>query len=596
MSLFDAHGDLVEARARLRSQVDEILAALESGRLPRPHEREQVDLKEEAGRRDRRGGVLPGERQNPQAVEQLAREVPCMANTPGGGALIVGVDDSGRVLGTELDVEWLRHRIFERVDIAPAVEQRLVRGERLLVLYVAETREPVEDPENKIRWRVGDHCVPVDRSEWWLRRQERAGLDVMAAVTGRTIADVALGALVTARRYLISGNDDETADTTDTELLGRLGVLRPDGALTQAGVLAFCPAPRTLIELTRFDVPGGDVLNPPTDLSGLALVEQLAAVESDLLAFNVATTVHRGFAEIPVRQIPPRSVREALLNGLVHRDWMRPDPITVIWFDHDHVLEVESPGGFAGGVSQDTVLSRRYARYPALSDLFRALRLVEKQGVGVDRMYREMISFGHRPPRIVEVAGPAVRTRLAGGAPVVPVMSLMESVQPAARRRDVRIAVIFYELLHRPFLTLDSAARALQTDADDARSALETACATRIDDDVLVEPYKDVWMLSAAVFRRLDNDQGTNDQGTAGALIGRGLLPYRRPNQTNSPDVVQAWLAAHDRITSGDYATLTGLTQTGANRALDRFVPDLLVRGSTTGRNAHYIAVPTRSR
>nr|WP_322754630.1 DUF5635 domain-containing protein [Frankia sp. Cas3] len=404
-------------------------------------------------------------------------------------------------------------------------------------------------------------------------------------MTGRTITDVALGALVVARRYLISGNDDETADATDTELLQRLGVLRPDGALTQAGVLLFCPAPRSLIELTRFDVPGGDVLNPPTDLSGLALIEQLAAVESDLLAFNVATTVHRGFAEIPVRQIPPRSVREALLNGLVHRDWMRPDPVTVIWFDHDHVLEVESPGGFAGGVTQDTVLSRRYARYPALSDLCCALRLVEKQGVGVDRMYREMISLGHRPPRIIEIAGPAVRTRLTGGTPVVPVMSLMESVQPVARRRDVRIAVIFYELLHRPFRTLDSAARALQTDANDARSALETACATRIDDNVLIEPYKDVWMLSAAVFRRLENDQATT-----GKPVGRGLLPYRRPNQNNSPDVVQAWLSAHDRITSGDYATLTGLTQTGANRALDRFVPELLVRGSTTGRNAHYIA------
>ncbi|WP_206443309.1 DUF5635 domain-containing protein [Candidatus Protofrankia californiensis] len=507
-----------------------------------------------------------------------------MANTPGGGALILGVDDTGRVPGTELDIEWLRHRIFERIDVAPAVEHRHLRGERVLVLYVAETREPVEDPDHKIRWRVGDHCVPVDRSEWWLRRQERAGLDVMAAVTGRTIADVALGALLVAHRYLVRSNDGETADVPDAELLRRLGVLRPDGALTQAGVLLFCPASRTLIELSRFDVPGGDVLNPPNDLAGMALIEQLAAVESDLRAFNSATTVRRGFAEIPMRRIPSRSVREALLNALVHRDWMRPEPVVVTWFDHDNVLEVDSPGGFAGGITQDTVLSRRYARYPALSDLFRALRLVEKQGVGVDRMYREMISLGHRPPRITEMAGPDVRTRLTGGAPVLPVMSLMESVQPAARRRDVRIAVVLYELLHRPFLTVEDAARALQTDPDDAREALEIARTARMDGDVLIERYKDVWMLSAAVFRRLEDDPDTT-----GELAGRGLLTYRRPNQTNGRDVVGAWLTAHERITSGDYATLTGLTQTGANRALDRLVPELLIRGST-GCNAHYIA------
>jgi ATP-dependent DNA helicase RecG len=34
-----------------------------------------------------------------------------MANTPGGGALVVGVADDGTVLGTELDADWLRHRI-----------------------------------------------------------------------------------------------------------------------------------------------------------------------------------------------------------------------------------------------------------------------------------------------------------------------------------------------------------------------------------------------------------------------------------------------------------------------------------------------------
>jgi ATP-dependent DNA helicase RecG len=49
-------------------------------------------------------------------------------------------------------------------------------------------------------------------------------------------------------------------------------------------------------------------------------------------------------------------------------------------------------------------------------------------------------------------------------------------------------------------------------------------------------------------------------------------------------------LAAHDRITSGDYAALTGLTQTGAKRALDRLVPDVLARGTPTGRSAHYTA------
>lgn len=214
---------------------------------------------------------------------------------------------------------------------------------------------------------------------------------------------------------------------------------------------------------------------------------------------------------------------------------------------------------------------------------------MEKQGVGVDRMYREMISLGHRPPRITEQVGPRVRTRLVGGPPLVPVMSLVQAVQPAFRRRDPRIAVILNSLLRSPFLTAESAAHELQTDVSDAREALDTACTVTVNGDPLVAPFKDVVLLAPGVHRRLERD----DAGLA-SLRRRGLLTYRRPDAEGGRAVVEAWLAAHDRITSGDYATLTGLTQAGAKRALDRFVPDVLARGTPTGRSAHYIAAATR--
>jgi hypothetical protein len=70
--------------------------------------------------------------------------------------LLVGVEDStGSLLAAGLDAEWLRHRIYERVDIAPLVEERMVDGVRLLVVFVAESREPIEDSHGKLRWRVG---------------------------------------------------------------------------------------------------------------------------------------------------------------------------------------------------------------------------------------------------------------------------------------------------------------------------------------------------------------------------------------------------------------------------------------------------------
>lgn len=265
---------------------------------------------------------------------------------------------------------------------------------------------------------------------WTLRRQEAVGLDPMAVTTGRSLAEIEPGAVVAARRYLAAADADlgrQASEASPAELLRRLGVLRPDDALTQAGVLLFCPAPTTLISLSRIDVPGGAVIGPPVDLSGLALIEQFAMVERSLEAVNQTRTVPRGLAHLPVRQLPPSAVREAVLNGLIHRDWIQPDPVTITWYEHDSTLEVISPGGSVGGVTSGNVLTQRYARYPALSDLFRALRLVDKQGIGVDRMYRDMAALGHRPPQITEEPGPRVRTRLVGGDPVVPVMTLVDA-------------------------------------------------------------------------------------------------------------------------------------------------------------------------
>ena len=578
--------DLVEARAQLVAEVELVLASLERGETPPRPESEHVDCKEEPGRRGRGGILLPAEPRNAAAADYLAHEVCCLANTPGGGALILGVADGNwQVLGTGLDSDWLRHRIYQLADIAPAIDERRVAGQRVLVMYVAESPEPVEDPDGKIRWRVNTACVPVDRAEWWLHRQQRAGLDVMAAPTARTTDDASPGAVAVARRYLRAGRDSETAEVPSTgELLRRLGVLLPDGRLTQAGVLMFCPAERPLLSLARFDVPGGDVVGRYDPPGELALIEQVAEVETRLDAYNPVNPVSRGLAEATVRSLPVRAVREAVLNGMTHRDWMSAEPTSITWIDSDSIMEVVSPGGFSGGVTAGNVLTQRYARYPALSDLFRALRLVDRQGVGVDRMYREMIVLGHRPPQITEQPGPRVRTVLRGGPPVVPVVALVESIRPEVRQRDVRIAVLIYELLHRPFLTLAQAAAALQCEELDAVSALEAAEQSTVDGEPLIRTYKDVYQLGATAIARVERAGSSPEQ-----LARRGILTYRRAGVERAPDLVRQWLATHDRITSGDYAAMTGTARPNANRVLTSLVGDVLERGAEArGRNAHF--------
>lgn len=583
--------ELVTERARHREAVERCLADLRAGVLPDSAERQLVDFKEEAGRRGSGGRLLPGASQNTKAADQLADEVAAMANTPGGGALIVGVENrSGDLIGTDLDEEWLRQQIYQRVDVAPDIEAIVERGIRLVVIYVAEAREPVEDTSDRLRWRVGAASVPVDRGQWWAHRQGRAGWDPMASATAFGLDQVAPGAVAVARDFL--GRRDtsdelqrDLARAPTADLLRQLGVLTVDERLTQAGALLFCPAARPWLAWTRVDVEGGDILAYDDFREGLSLLEQIQRIETLLEAANDRVTIAGEFAERSVRELPMRSAREAVLNGLVHRDWHLGEPTTVNWNEADAALTVVSPGGFVGGVNADNVLTQRFSRSPALADALRAMGLVDKQGIGVDRMYREMVTLGHRPPLVVEEPGPRIRTRLVGGHPIAPVMRLILSISPTVRQRDVQVALIVHTLLHQPFTTASQMSRVLQRTVAEASEALETTHRCVIDGQPLIAPHKDVWLLSRDAHRVVAGNKQDRE------LLRRlRVLWYMTPSGSDAPAVADAWLDVHERITSGDYAAMTGLTVAGARRLLDRLVEDgQLVRGESAGRNAHYL-------
>lgn len=164
-------------------------------------------------------------------------------------------------------------------------------------------------------------------------------------------------------------------------------------------------------------------------------------------------------------------------------------------------------------------------------------------------------------------------------------MRLTSRIQPVARQRDVQVALVVYTLLHNPFTTADQMGKVLQRTAVEATEALETTHRCVIDGQPLITPYKEGWLLSAAARRTV-----------AGAKVDRELLHrlrvlwYVAPDRADAPAVTDVWLGVHDRITSGDYAALTGLSSAGARGVLDHLVDEgQLGRGDLAGRNAHYL-------
>lgn len=567
----------IERREELQREVSLILASELDGRLTRTAETQSVDFKEEAGRRIR-GELQPGQAENPEAATKLADEVACLANTPGGGALIVGVEDeTGNILGTELDCDWLRGRIHQSVDVAPEIVPESPGGHRVLVILVAESPQPVEDTSDCLRWRVGDSCRPVDRSEWWQHRNRADGLDPLAGVSEAEPAAVTAGTMALIRRH---GGFDP--GRTDREILKSIGAVdEGTGLLTRAAALLFIPSEVSRVEMSVVDVVGGEVLNRIIPDPHGSLLEQIDRIETALEAVNSIVGRRPGFAETPERRIPSRAIREALLNGLIHRDWYRNEPTDVRWVDADSELVVRSPGGFTGGVSTDNVLSARHARYPSLADLFRALNLVDKQGFGVDRMYLLMISRGHQPPRIVETSGAHVTCTLVGGPPAFPVLDIVAALRPEVRQRDIKIVMILHLLLGRPFIDRPTLIRALQV-GDDPRAAdlaIRAATQTTLEGEPIITSYKDVWILGPTVWALAARAQSSTPPV---------FLDYATTDPDALVGVADLWLRTHESVTTGDLIALTRVSRGTVRKALES-VEGTALRKIGAGRAVRYV-------
>ena len=568
--------------------VEQVLHRLSKGEPPARIETERVDVKEEPGRRGSGGAVLPSGRTNEKAADYLAEEMACMANTAGGGALIVGVADDGARIGTQLDPDWLRHRIWELTSRQLTVSARATNLDecRILILTCIEALHPVRY-RGKLRWRVGANCVEVDPVVWQSRLLERIGFDWSDQPSGRTLNDVSPAACEVARRYLRESNGGEAgtnlADATDADLLRRLNLVKDSHRLTNAGALLFVETPWPGVDYIRRDLPGGD---STLRIEGAGpLLTQVHEIERAGEVANRVTHTAEGFAHGRVRAIPARTLREAIVNGVVHRDWLSPRPTTI-----EHVgdtLTVTSPGGFLGGVTPENIITHpAVPRYRSLSEAMATLGLAEREGIGVDRMVRDMLAIGRPAPVISEIDGPYVRVVLLGGDPDTVVVALLAALTPA-QAGSVDSLLLIEHLTRRGWVDADTAAPVLQrsspTEAEEALRRLADAHLDPGDSVSVITPVQGIPPHHPRAFRLSDAARGR---------LAHRLAPLRTPEGREA--LILDWSRARGRVSSTEVADLTGLSKVSAGKLLTGLADIGHLEGSRSrrkGRGFFYLPV-----
>lgn len=459
-------------------------------------------------------------RSRADAAEDLAEAAACFANAAG-GCLVVGVADrkagpDAFVGAGELDPDRLQRRIYELTSppLIVTVDEYRWAAQRLLVITVPRSPD-VHQVKGRATERVGTACEPMSTTRIAAVVSQRRGDDWSAADSGVPRSSVAPGALSEARRLLAEAPDTERrrwAEGSDRDLLRRLGLLAPGATLTNAGALLMVQddAHPLMSYVHRRSRSGELSTNQQLVAPGLtALLRTFELIE---------TRVDRTPVNLPngqqlfIADLPDLAVREAVVNAFIHRDYQSTGMVQI---EHSSTrLAVTSPGSFVLGVTPDNILTvSSRPRNPALAGVIRQLGLAETAGVGVDRMYAEMVKVGHQPPTFTGDQY-RVSVTLQGGAPNTAVTRFAATL-PEDRGSDPDTLLVMLALLGKRTVTAAELVRTLQKDDDEVELILQQLATPAVG---FIERTRESAHARAGTYRLRDH---------AIAALGPAV-PYRR--------------------------------------------------------------------
>jgi len=121
-----------------------------------------------------------------------------------------------------------------------------------------------------------------------------------------------------------------------------------------------------------------------------------------------------------------RSVREAILNAVSHRDYQLGGNVFIK--QHPRKLVIASPGGLPVGVTLENILDRQSPRNRRIADIFSKCGLVERSGQGMNLIYEMSIRNAKSLPDMRGTDQYHVALALDGNIQDVNLLKMMEKI------------------------------------------------------------------------------------------------------------------------------------------------------------------------
>lgn len=181
----------------------------------------------------------------------------------------------------------------------------------------------------------------------------------------------------------------------ESDKMTNLGVLFI-GTQSQRGRLMNAP----VVQCIQFDQYGDKVWKYLIDDFTKNPQEIIEAIWNNVPVWRESNEISDGLFRKEIPAYDEAVVRELTCNALVHRPYtVRGDVFINI---HPDRIEVVNPGALPLGVTPQNILHKTVKRNEHFANLCYALRMMEREGSGYDKMYEVLLSNGKQIPIVEE--------------------------------------------------------------------------------------------------------------------------------------------------------------------------------------------------
>lgn len=368
------------------------------------------------------------EAKNSYSKDDLLKYLCALANT-GGGYFILGVTDSfpHEAIGTRafLNIRKEQYNILQTIASQVHVEVHEVQYDekRLLVFQVsARSLGRIVSYDKRYWCRRGSSIDTMDEEEIQKILISESSDFTAQYLEDAILDDIDEGSIELMRKGIIGKSSTDEAKRYYSNL-DKYKLLESMGLIVNNKITCACillvgkeqSIPRLIPQseiIFEYRKEVNSIKYTQKRNFKKNILTSLEEVWVSILPYIEKTEIQVGANISEVSNFPERSVREAILNAICHRNYFNSESVVVKL--NPKKFEVTSPGSLPEGVTPKNIVDKQARRNRLLAEVLEKCGLIERSGLGVDLMIESAVYLGQNLPVFDEPDGRFVHLVLHG--------------------------------------------------------------------------------------------------------------------------------------------------------------------------------------